>query len=67
MRRTSATVVLTTSLTPRIADTLIALSRMGPRTALTLVTAQPLTERQDKLLHLLRASGVDARHVSAGE
>ena len=67
MRRTGATVVLTTSLTPRIADTLIALSRMGPRTALTLVTAQPLTERQDKLLHLLRASGVDARHVSAGE
>lgn len=65
MRRTGATVVFTSRLTPRIADTVIALSRMGPRTAFTLVTDGPLSEQQDKLIHLLKKSGVSARHIQA--
>ena len=65
MRRTGATVVFTSRLTPRIADTVTALSRMGPRTQFILVTEQGASDEQEKLLHLLRASGIDARHVSA--
>ena len=63
MRRTGATLVFTTRLTPRVADALIALSRMGPRTALTLVTDGEATDEQQKLMHLLQNSGVSARHV----
>ena len=63
MRRTGATLAYTSRLTPRVADALIALSRMGPRTALTLVTDGELTHEQQKLLHLLQNSGVSARHV----
>lgn len=63
MRRTGATLVFTPRLTPKIADAVIALSRMGPRTALTLVTDGEMTEAQQKLLHLLQNSGVRARHV----
>ena len=65
MRRTGATVILTSHLTPRIADTAIALSRMGPKTAFTLVTDGEMTEQQDKLIRLLLQSGVHARHVRA--
>ena len=63
MRRTGATLAYTSRLTPRVADALIALSRMGPRTALTLVTDGELTDEQQKLLHLLQNSGVKARHM----
>ena len=63
MRRTGATLVFTTRLRPRVADALIALSRMGPRTALTLVTDGEATDEQQKLMHLLQNSGVSARHV----
>lgn len=63
MRRTGATLVFTTRLTPRVADALIALSRMGPCTALTLVTDGEATDEQQKLMHLLQNSGVSARHV----
>ena len=63
MRRTGATLAFTAHLTPKIADALIALSRMGPRTALTLITDAEPTDEQEKLLHLLRSSGVKARHV----
>ena len=63
MRRTGATLAYTSRLTPRVADALIALSRMGPRTALTLFTDGELTDEQQKLLHLLQNSGVTARHV----
>jgi len=63
MRRTGATVILSSRLTPRIADTVIALSRMGPRTQFTLVTPQDANQQQEKLIHLLMASGVDARHT----
>lgn len=63
MRRTGATLAYTSRLTPRVADALIALSRMGPRTALTLVTDGEVTDEQQKLLHLLQNSGVTARHV----
>ena len=65
MRRTGATRIFATRLTPRIADAAIALSRMGPRTSFTLVTDHPADERQEKLLHLLRASGVEAEHICA--
>ncbi len=65
MQRTGSTAILTTRLTPRIADDVTALSRMGPHTYFTLVTAAPLSEEQEKLLYLLRAVGVEARHVSA--
>ena len=63
MRRTGATLAFTSRLTPRMADALIALSRMGPRTSLTLVTDAQATDEQQKLLHLLQNSGIRARHV----
>ena len=63
MRRTGATLAFTSRLTPRVADALIALSRMGPRTALTFVTDGEMTDEQQKLLHLLQNSGVKARHM----
>lgn len=65
MRRTGATQIFATRLTPRIADAAIALSRMGPRTAFTLVSDHPADQQQEKLLHLLRASGVEAEHLLA--
>lgn len=64
MRRTGATVILSSRLTPRMADAIIALSRMGPRTQFTLVTPAKLTEQQEKLIHLLVSSGVNARHTT---
>lgn len=63
MHRTGATAILTTRLTPRIADDVIALSRMGPHTFFYLVAPSQTTEQQTQLLHLLAASGVEARHV----
>ncbi|MBR5559785.1 MAG: DUF58 domain-containing protein [Clostridia bacterium] len=65
MHRTGSTAILTTRLTPRIADDIIALSRMGPRTYLYFVTAATLSAEQEKLLHLLMLSGVQAQHVPA--
>ena len=65
MHRTGSTAILTTRLTPKIADDVIALSRMGPHTYFYLVTAAALSAEQEKLLHLLIASGVEARHLSS--
>ena len=64
MRRTGATVIFSSRLTPRMADTVIALSRMGPKTQFTLITPHAPDEAQEKLLHLLMSSGVDARHAA---
>jgi len=65
MHRTGSTAILTTRLTPKIADDVIALSRMGPHTYFYLVTAAGMTAEQEKLLRLLMLSGVESRHVSA--
>lgn len=62
MRRTGATVILSSRLTPKMADTVIALSRMGSKTQFTLITPHDLNEEQEQLLHLLVSSGVDTRH-----
>lgn len=63
MRRTGSTVILSSRLTPRIADTVIALSRMGPRTQFMLASPQDVSQQQEKLIHLLISSGVNARHI----
>lgn len=62
MRRTGSTVILSSRLTPPIADVVIALGQMGPHTRFTLITASMPTDEQEQLLHLLRASGVEASH-----
>ena len=67
MRRTGSTVILTTRLTPVLADAVIALNRMGPHTRFILITAQGVTDQQDKLIRLLTASGVETEHVQAKE
>ena len=64
MRRTGSTAILTTRLTARIADDVIALSKMGPHTYFYLITAGEAAPEQHKLLHLLIASGVESRLVS---
>jgi hypothetical protein len=64
MRTTGSTVIVTSRLTPRIADMALALMRMGPRLQFTLVTDGRISEQQDKLMHLLRANGADAHHIS---
>lgn len=65
MHRTGATAIFTTRLTPRIADDVIALSRMGPHTFFYLITPQAVSDEQAQLLHLLAASGVEARQLSS--
>lgn len=65
MQRTGSTVLLSSDLTPAIADAAIAISRMGPHTRFTLVTAGDATPTQRKLLDLLLASGLEATHISA--
>ncbi|MBQ8620325.1 MAG: DUF58 domain-containing protein [Clostridia bacterium] len=64
MRRTGSTAVITSSLTPTVADAIIALSRMGPRIRVYLVASETLTTEQTQLLHLLETCSVDTQHVS---
>lgn len=64
MRRTGSTVILTTHLTPAVADAAIALAHMGPHTRLTLVTSGEPAQEQEQLLHLLLGSGVETTRVS---
>ena len=64
MRRTGSTVILSSRLTPAIADAALALSRMGPLTRFVLVTAEETTPRQEKLLALLRNGGVETRSIA---
>ncbi len=61
MRRTGSTAIITTRLTPHIADSVIALSRMGPHTYFYLVRTGETTAEQHQLLALLSASGVESR------
>ena len=64
MRRTGSTAIITCSLTPSVADAVIALSRMGPRTRVYLVSPAALTQEQSQLLYLLETCGVQTQHVS---
>jgi len=65
MRRTGSTAIITARLTPQIADVIIALGRMGPHTSLMLIATGAPDEQQEKLLYLLRASGVETAVVHA--
>lgn len=65
MQRTGFTAVVTTHLTPAIADAAIALRRMGPRMRFLFVSTAPLTDSQERLLYLLVSSDVDITTVSA--
>lgn len=65
MRRTGSTVILTTHLTPAVADAAAALCRMGPHTRFILVTAGAISEQQEKLLRLLACGGVETEHIPA--
>ena len=65
MRRTGSTVVLSSRLTPAIADTLIALGRMGPATRFVFVCSGAPTDTQEQLLRLLESSGVTTQQVIA--
>ena len=65
MHRTGSVAIFSTRLSPAIADAAIALSRMGARIRYTLVTADDPGEEQDKLLDLLRISGLEAVHLHA--
>ena len=64
MRRTGSTVILTASLSPSVADAVIALSRMGPRMRVYLVTpGEPIAE-QAQLVHLLETCGIQTEIIS---
>lgn len=63
MRRTGSTAIITASLTPPIADAIIALSRMGPRTRVYLITQAEPTKEQSQLLYLLETCGVETQQV----
>lgn len=65
MRRTGSTAILTANLTPHIADAVIALSRMGPRTRVYLIAPGALTQEQAQLAHLLETCDIETHHVSA--
>jgi len=63
MRRTGSTVILTANLTPGVAETAIALARMGPKTRLYLIAPGALATQQEQLLALLARSGVQTEHI----
>ena len=60
-----ATAILTANLTPHIADAVIALSRMGPRTRVYLIAPGALSQEQAQLVHLLETCDIETHHVSA--
>ena len=64
MRRTGSTAIITALLSPKVADAIIALSRMGPRTRVYLIAPDTLTTEQAQLLHLLESCGVSTQHVA---
>jgi len=64
MRRTGSTAIITASLTPTVADAVLALSRMGPRTRVILIASSELSKEQSQLLHLLETCSVETQHVS---
>ena len=64
MRRTGSTAVITASLTPKIADAILSLSRMGPRMRVYLIAPGDLTQEQSQLIHLLQSCSIATEHVS---
>lgn len=64
MRRTGSTAVITASLTPKIADAILSLSRMGPRMCVYLIAPGDLTQEQSQLIHLLQSCSIATEHVS---
>ena len=64
MRRTGSTAIITAALSPKLADAIIALARMGPRTRVYLIASDTLTTEQAQLLHLLESCGVSTQHVA---
>ena len=66
MHRTGSAVILSSRLTPPIADAAIALSRMGPCIRFTLVASAAPSAGQEKLLALLRLSGVETDVIPCG-
>lgn len=64
MRRTGSTAIVTANLTPAVAETTIALARMGPKTRVYLIAPGSLSTEQEQLIALLRRSGVEAEHVA---
>ena len=64
MRRTGSTAILTANLTPHVADAVIALSHMGPRTRVDLIAPGGLSQEQAQLLRLLETCGIETHHVS---
>lgn len=63
MRRTGSTVILSSRLTPAIADTVIALGRMGPHTRFVLISSSGTTKTQNQLMHLLESSDIETELV----
>lgn len=64
--RTGSIVIISGELTPAIADAAIALARMGPLIRFTLVTLGDPVQTQQKLLHLLMTSGIEATNIRVG-
>ena len=64
MRRTGSTAIVNANLTPAVAETTIALARMGPKTRVYLIAPGSLSTEQEQLIALLRRSGVEAEHVA---
>ncbi len=64
MQRTGSTAIITSTLTPAVADAAIMLGRMGPHIRFVLVCAGEPDATQTKLLGLLWASGIEAAHVA---
>ena len=67
MHRTGSTAIMTTRLTPHLADDVIALSKMGPHTYFYLVRTGETTREQHTLLSLLSASGVESRLIDPSQ
>ena len=67
MHRTGSTAIMTTRLTPHLADNVIALSKMGPHTYFYLVRTGETTREQHTLLSLLSASGVESRLIDPSQ
>ena len=64
MQRTGSTAIITSRLTPAVADAAIMLGRMGPHIRFILVCAGEPDATQTQLLGLLCSSGIEAAHVA---
>ena len=64
MPRTGSVAIVTSSLTPSLADAALMLGRMGPHIRFVLVRDGEPDATQAQLLGLLRSSGIEAAHVA---